>query len=315
MAIKWGCMTNEPNHEKKDRAVALPLYRDETVEDLQRDGLRIIQKKDGFRFSEDAILLAHSVHSLWDTSRRGACSFVEFGSHCGIVSILLSALSSGSKGVGLEISARQVELMNRNIRLNQLEDRLTSVQFDVRKILKSDTALPEALIPGSYHFVVANPPYGLPTDICQKQEADKPLALEKLIARYELALTFKEMAKAAYKLLKPRGRFVFIHKPERLPDIIEALKEANLQPSGMLTVVPFASAAPNLILMSATKDGKAGGFRMERQLVVRDSEGKYEQRVRGMYGNTDKMSPEALFRSLYDGGEAEPIEEADFPNR
>lgn len=304
-------MTNEPIDMKRKTMLDLPIYRDETIEDLQRDGLRVIQKKDGFRFSEDAIILAHSAHRLWDTNRRGACSFVEFGSHCGIVSILFSALSAGSKGVGLEISARQTELMKRNIRLNGLEDRLAAVQYDVRRILDPCSALPEEILAGTYNFVIANPPYGLVSDINEVQKVDSLVAKEKLIARYEVALSFAEMAKAAYRLLKPRGRFVFVHKPERLPEVFDALKAAHLIPTNMVSIAPFAHVRPNLILIAATKDAKSGGFSIDGHLVVRDAAGQYLGKIREMYGAVPKMSREALYTGLYESDEAIAIDEPD----
>lgn len=306
-------MTNERVKKTDPRPSDIPFYRDETIEDLQRDWLRIIQKKDGFRFSEDAVLLAHGVNRLWDTSRRGACSFVEFGSHCGIVSILFSALSNGARGVGLEISARQVELMQRNILLNGLSDRIAVEQFDIRKLLNPEARLPASLTAGSYHFVIANPPYGLLSDINPSQEANTAITKERLLARYELALSFAQMAKAASRLLKSRGRFVFVHKPERLPELFEALRASQLTPTHLLPIAPMSGVSAKLVLIAATKDAKLGGFHLANELHVRSESGEYSEAVQAMYGAGQKLTKIQLYEGLYDAGEAEIISEPDFP--
>lgn len=293
-------MTNDI--EFYEHSISLPLYDDETIEDLQRRGLRIIQKKDGFRFGEDAILLAHGVNNLWDTSCRGACSFVEFGSHCGVVSILFSALSAGAKGIGLELVARQVELMRRNISLNHMEDRLGVLRQDIRELAVDKPMWPEELIPNSYNFVIANPPYGIAYD--KKSKAgDDEIREERLIARYELALSFDEMAVAASRLLKSKGKFVFIHRPERLADIFRALEKARLMPSEMTVIVPHEGEAASLVLIAATKDGKSGGFQLRPQMIVRQADGSYAEGMQSIYGSPRVLSQESLSEGLYFAGQ------------
>lgn len=300
-------MTNDDG-SKQDRLI-LPLYRNETIEDLQRQGLRIIQKQDGFRFGEDAILLAHGVNNLWDTNRRGACSFVEFGSHCGVVSILFSALSPGAEGIGLELAGRQVELMRRNISLNRLDARLSVLRRDIRTLAEERPDWPEELIPNSYNFVIANPPYGILNEKEERLSASDRIQAERLIARYEIAITFEEMATAAAKLLKSKGKFVFIHRPERLADIFRALEKVRLMPSEMTMIVPREGAAAGLVLIAATKDGRSGGFQVKPQLVVRQSDGSYAAGMRSIYGNPQVLTTAELRENLYEAGEAPEVDE------
>ncbi len=303
-------MTNDIK-DKQDKPV-LPRYVDETIEDLQRSGLRIIQKEDGFRFGEDAILLAHEAAGLWDANRRGACSFVEFGSHCGVVSILFAALSPGARGIGLELAARQVELMRRNIKLNRMEDRLTVLCRDIRSLACERKDWPEELIPNSYNFVIANPPYGVANEREEQLFATDPLQAERLIARYEIAITFEEMAAAASKLLKAKGKFVFIHRPDRLVDIFRALEKVRLMPSEMTMVVPYERAAAGLVLITATKDGRSGGFQVKPQLVVRNTDGSYAEQMNAIYGNPQILPEEKLMENLYDAGMAPEIDECGY---
>lgn len=293
---------------------AIPLYSDETVEDLMRQGLRVIQKMDGFRFGEDAILLAHFAHKAWDTSRRGPCSFVEFGSHCGIVSILFAALSEGSKGIGLEISVRQVELMERNIKLNALENRLLALQCDVSTLAKRNSSYPELLQFGSYNLVIANPPYGSLDHLRQGHEVEDAVEMERMLARYELALDFDEMAMAASRLLRSKGQFIFIHRTERLPEIFESLKRAQLTPAKMKIIAPREERESHLVLLTATKQAKPRGFRIEPLLLVRDANGDYTKAMQAIYGDEEALSEELLYQGLYEAGKADLLLEPDFPS-
>lgn len=126
----------------------VPVFSDETTEDLQRDGLRLIQKQSGFRYGEDAVLLAHYAAEHWLRRRRRPPAFVELGSQCGVVSILFAALVPGASGLGLELIDRQVDVMRRNIELNRLTDRLRTVQGDIRALACPGVALPDCQFVG-----------------------------------------------------------------------------------------------------------------------------------------------------------------------
>lgn len=281
-----------------DEVLAVPLYPDESVEDLQRQGLRIIQKKDGFRFGEDAVLLAHGVHRLWDATRRGACSFVEFGSHCGVVSILFAALSEGATGIGLELASRQVDVMQRNIVLNRQESRLSASQVDVAKLADGTLMLPAGIRASSYDFVIANPPYGLYHAAPEAQDDIDAIERERLIARFEVAITFEQMARAAAKLLRSRGRFVFIHRTDRLPELFSGLEKARLRPSEMTLISSRRDTSPGLVLIAAVKDGRIGGFRIHPQLHVREADNSYAPGMQAIYGNPQVLSSEDLMEGL-----------------
>lgn len=300
-------MTNDTGPIQQAAPLMIPLYEDETVEDLQRAGLRIIQKKDGFRFGEDAVLLAHGVHALWDTKQRGSCYFVEFGSHCGIVSILFSALSEDSTGVGLELSKRQVELMVRNIRLNGLENRLHALHQDIKELAGENPPWSDELPSAKFHFVIANPPYGAAHEVQIKEGHNDPIEVEKQIARYEITINFDEMALAASRLLKSKGRFVFIHRPDRLPEIFRALEKARLMPSQMTMIVAHEGDMAHLVLITATKDGRSGGFRLNPQLVLRNEDGTYSDAMDSVYRACGSLSEEALKTGLYDAGPPKDI--------
>ena len=87
------------------------LHEKERIDDLVRDGMRIIQRTDQFCFSLDSILLAHYVQI------KAKERIVDLGTGTGVISLLLSAL--GAKDItALEINPIMVELAKRNVIAN-----------------------------------------------------------------------------------------------------------------------------------------------------------------------------------------------------
>ena len=181
----------------------VPVFSDETTEDLQRDGLRLIQKQSGFRYGEDAVLLAHYAAEHWLCRRRRPPAFVELGSQCGVVSILFAALVPGASGLGLELIDRQVDVMRRNIELNRLTDRLRTVQGDIRALACPGVALPDGLSQSCCDLVICNPPYGVPEQGFPRTDNDQA-GYENHVAREEVACNFDEICRLSARLLKQR---------------------------------------------------------------------------------------------------------------
>jgi tRNA1Val (adenine37-N6)-methyltransferase len=112
----------------------IPVYPDDTLEDLQRSGLRLLQKKDGFRFGLDSVLLAAYAASLCRLPASRPLRAADLGAGCGAVSLLLSARLPGAAVVGLELDPASCDALRRNIRLNRLNGRLQAVQGDIRHL-------------------------------------------------------------------------------------------------------------------------------------------------------------------------------------
>ncbi|MDI9469197.1 MAG: 16S rRNA (cytidine(1402)-2'-O)-methyltransferase [Bacillota bacterium] len=268
------------------------LLPDESLEDLQRAGLRLIQKRDGFRFSEDAVLLAHLAAARLRRLSPAPIRFVELGSHSGVVSILFQEVHGNARGLGIELIPRQAALMQRNIELNGLQARLTVLEADVRS-LQSEAQLTEhKLKPGSCDCVLVNPPYFYRDD--NAPPADPSLTTDELrIARTEAAVSFAEICRLAALLLRPRGRLFLVHRPHRCPELITELARQQLQPDLIQPIAPTPGAAPSLLFLSAVRDGRPGGFEFAPTLVLRDEKGQYTGLAAEFYGSgAEAAAPE-----------------------
>lgn len=273
----------------------IPFYDDETLEDLHAGGLRLIQKKDGFRFGEDTVFLAAFAASLFPHASRRPIRAADLASGCGPVALLLSRRLPTADIACVELIPRIAATAERNFRLNALSDRLHAAAGDLRAPL-----LPPALFPPRrFDLVVSNPPYRLPTTPADTS-ADGPSEL--VIAREEAACRLEDIVRSAAALLAPRGRLAVVYGPERLPDLLEALRRHGLEPSSLRLVQPAPGRTPSCVLVSAIAGGRPGGFRVLAPLVVRDADGRYGDEADAIYGHEPALIPEALSAGLVPSG-------------
>ena len=119
----------------------------ETLEDLQLGGLRILQKRQGFRYGMDSVLLADFVRM--DEKAR----YADFGAGTGILPLLLTGRGKGASCDALELQPEMAEMAGRSMAMNGLSDRIRVHCADVRE---AETLLGRC----SVDAVVCNPPYG-----------------------------------------------------------------------------------------------------------------------------------------------------------
>lgn len=235
----------------------------ENLEDLGLNGAKILQKEKGFRFGLDAVLLADFAKLKDRESLMDVCT----GS--GIVPILLAASTNSQKLAGLELQGAYADMARRSVVLNGYSKRLKIHQGDLM-----DEDLVKSL--GTYDVVTCNPPY---------KKAGAGLAnqsQERTLARHEVAMDLPGLARAASLLLKDYGRFCLVHRPERLLDILEAMRSHRLEPKRIQTVAPKSGAAPNLILVEAHKNRKPY-LKWEPEIIVYDEAGNNTQTIKEIY--------------------------------
>lgn len=238
--------------------------------DVLKNGNKILQDSEGFMFGLDAVLLSHFAAGQ---VRRGE-SVIDLGSGNGIIPLLMEKACGASHFTGLEIQEKPVELARQSLGLNGLEEKITIVQGDIKKVS-------ELFAKHSFNVVVSNPPY-MALDGRQAQNEK----LEKSIARHELLCTLEDVVAAADYLLHSHGRFFMIHRPERLPEIFAGLLKHRLQPKRMQLIQPYADQAANLVLLEARKDARAG-LKNLLPLVVRNNQGpqkgQYTKEINDIY--------------------------------
>ncbi len=244
------------------------LLPGETLEDLEREGLKIIQKEKGFRFGVDAVLLSDFAKI------RKNDLVMDFCTGTGVLPILLYGKSQAKEIMGIELQDEFAEMAKRSVELNHIEDKVKILQGDIReeKLLKS---LPK------FNVVTANPPY---------KKENSGIINEKdalTIARHEVSLNLEEVIRGARIVLKDQGRFYMIHRPERLADILTLMRKYRIEPKRLRMVYPNTKKAPTMVLVEGVRDG--GEFlKVEAPLYVYNDDGTYSDEIRRIYGDDRK---------------------------
>lgn len=213
------------------------ILENETLEDLQIKGLKLIQKKKGFRFGMDSVLLA-------DFAFIKRTDFVaDFGTGTGILPLLLYARDKGSHFLALEIQPEMVEMAQRTMRLNHLEDQIEVRQMDIEKST-------EDILPCTMDAIVCNPPYGIPGKAVRNQSETL------MISRHQNENTLDTFFAAAFKMLKGKGRLFLVYPASQMLQLMTALKHNHLEPKRFRLVYPSLQEGANLVLIEAVKDAK-----------------------------------------------------------
>lgn len=241
------------------------LKENETLDDLG-GGRKIIQARNEFRFSLDAVLLANFVR-LRDNCRD---HIADLGTGTGILPLLLADRLKSA--VAIELRENQAEMAARSVRLNGLADRIRIMAGDYCRREVLNAAGREA-----FDAVIANPPYfGNGAGASNRESGVND-------ARHETTATIEDVAGAAAYLLKYGGRFSLIHIAGRLAEVMGALTAANLQPKRLRLVTAKPGKAPALFLLEAKKGARPGLEMMPELVVHGDGYGGYSREVAAYY--------------------------------
>lgn len=236
----------------------------ERIDDLELNGLKIIQNPNWFCFGIDAVLLS----SFAKVKRKD--KVVDLGTGTGIIPLLLYGKYNPEKIVGVEIQTDVAEMAERSVSLNNLNDKISIHKGDIKNCYK-DIGI------NIYDVVVSNPPYKKGnTGLINPED-------KKAISRHEILISLDELIFSASRLLKGGGRFYMIHRPERLKDIILGLDKNKFNPRRIRFVHPYVNKKPTMVLVEAVKSG--GDFlSIEEPLYVYNEDGSYTEEVLKIYG-------------------------------
>ena len=240
------------------------LKEHERLDDLHRNGYRIIQNEKAFCFGMDAVLL--SGYAAVRERERAA----DLGTGTGIIPILLEAKTGGEHFTGLEIQAEMADMARRSVALNHLEEKIDIVCGDIKE---ASQIFGEA----SFDVVTTNPPYM--NDAHGLQNPD-PV---KAIARHEVLCTLEDVVREGAKLLVPGGRFYMVHRPHRLVEIINTMTSFKLEPKRIKFVHPFVDKEANMVLIEGIKGGKSM-IKVEKPIIVYKEQGVYTDEIYDIYG-------------------------------
>lgn len=241
----------------------IPIHPHERLDDLHRDGFHIIQDPKRFCFGVDAVIL-----SGFAKVRKGERA-IDLGTGTGIIPILLAAKTAGAHFTGLEIQAESAEMASRSVLLNELEERISIREGDIKEAVSAFGA-------SSFDVVTSNPPY-----MNAGGGLVNPFAA-KAIARHEILCTLEDVVAAAARLLCPNGRFYMIHRPHRLTDILVLLRQYKLEPKRIRFVQPYAAQEPTMVLIEAVRGGKPM-VKIAPPLVIYRAQNQYTEEIFEIY--------------------------------
>lgn len=238
---------------------------EETLDEILNGLVRVFQKKRGYRFSIDALLLAHFV------SLQARSKALDLGTGSGIVPLVLANRFPHTAWTGLEIQDRMAALADKNVELNGLQDHINIVQGDARKI--------KSIFPAhSFDAVTCNPPY-------RKINSGRiNPGEEKAIARHEIEGSLKDFLHAAKYLLKPGGKFFAVYPARRLVELVFLFRASSMEPKRMQLV--FTNEASNAVFVLA--EGRYGSreeLKIEPALFIYDADKKYTSQMKDIFSD------------------------------
>ncbi len=209
----------------------------ETVDALLGGRLRIIQPKSGYRFSLDALLLAH-----FAVLREGeAC--IDLGTGSGVVALLLARRCPGGRVLGIDIQQELAEMAQRSAELNGLAGSVEIRHGDIRR--------PERLFtPASFDVAVFNPPY---RRLRSGRTNPDPA---KAVARHEVAGSVQDFLAAAAEALRPSGRAYAIYPARRMVELLVRMRAAGIEPKRLRMVHSRSGGRGEFVLVEGVKGGR-----------------------------------------------------------
>lgn len=239
----------------------------ERLDDLQRGGLRILQRAEGFRFGTDAVLLAD-----FAGVKKGE-HVADMGTGTGVLPLLLSARAEGTTFDAFEIQPEVADMARRSVLINGLESRIRVHNTDCREAAK-------AIGHECCQLVVTNPPYtkgGAGLVSPQQQRA---------LSRSDSDCGIGEWMAACARLLQNGGRLCCVFPAPRFLELCDAMRAARVEPKRVRFVVSRETSAPKLVLTEGLKGGRPG-LHILPVLITHDAQGNFTQEMRRIYGETD----------------------------
>ncbi|MBR3929854.1 MAG: tRNA1(Val) (adenine(37)-N6)-methyltransferase [Clostridia bacterium] len=214
----------------------IALLEGERIDDLQYNGMKIIQKENAFRFGTDAVLL--SDFALVRKNDRVA----DLGTGTGAIALLIAAHHETSQIDAIEIQEDMAEMAQRSVCMNHIENRVRVHCMDLRKAAKN-------LGYGKFDQVVCNPPYS------KEGAALQSIRENQRLSRHEGDTTIGEICSSAAALLKTGGRFSVVFPAQRAFEMMCEMKKTNLAPKRIRCIQGTKNHAPRLILIDSVKNG------------------------------------------------------------
>jgi len=226
--------------------------------------IRISQKKYGYRFSIDAILLAD-----WARDLKPGLKVLDLGTGCGIIPLILGYRCPEIRIYGVELQAEPAKIAAFNVKNNQMEDRIRIFCMDMKDLRQDVTS-------GTVGCVVSNPPYRRARSGRVNPDS------ERAVARHEIRIDLYQLLATAGRMLKKSGSFFVVYPAERLADMIAQMRGADIEPKRLRMVCSKGGEGAKLILIKGVKGGRPG-IAVEPPLIIYEDDGSYTPEVTEMF--------------------------------
>lgn len=240
------------------------LKENERVDDLEFKGLKIIQNKEGFCFGIDSILLSDFAKNI----KRGI-KVLDLGTGTGIIATLLCGKTELSEITGIEVQEEVYDMAKRSIQLNHLEDRFKIIQDNILNLNKYFEK-------NTFDAIVTNPPYKKKETGIQNEDT------RKLISRHEIEASIEDFVKISKEMLKDKGEFYIVYRPERLVDLLSIMRKNKIEPKKIRFVYSNIQAVSKLVLVQGVKNAKPF-LKLEPNLYIYDEKGNYTDEILKIY--------------------------------
>ena len=237
------------------------LKENEQLDDLQLDGLELIQNRQGYKFSTDSVLLANFAKA------KSKDVYIDLCSGSGVVAILFSWKNKISKSYIVEIQPQLADMAYRSVIHNKLDDKIEVLNIDLKDAH-------EKLGYETIDVITVNPPYN--------KLGDTSVSDEIAIATHEIRTNLKQIVVSASKLLKFGGSLFMVHRADRLTDVLNECRLNKLEPKVLRIVYPKISKEPNLILIEAKKGAKSG-LKILAPLILNNDDGTETDELKSIY--------------------------------
>ena len=242
----------------------IKINENERIDDLELNGLKIIQDKDGFCFGIDSVLLTDFAKNI-----KAKSNVIDLGTGTGIIPILLTQKTKNTNFVGIELQTEVANMAERSVKINNLENRIKILNLNILELDKNYRK-------NSFDVVTTNPPdKKLNTGVVNENN-------KKLISRHEITASLENFIEIASYLLKDFGEFYMVHRPDRLVDIFYLMRKNKIEPKKIRFVYPNKNKKANLILIKGIKLAKPF-LEYDDNLYVYDENNKYTKEILKIY--------------------------------
>ncbi|MBP8619587.1 MAG: methyltransferase [Clostridia bacterium] len=254
----------------------MEIRKNERIDDLGINDLKIIQNKEYFCFGTDSVLLANFVKS--ENSNN---VILDLCSGSGVIPIILSAKKKYKKIFGVELQSEMYDLFDRNIKINNLEDSIISINENVKNIKDIRKKITSIMEKDKIDIITCNPPYKeIGTGLTTNHDV-------KTIAKCEVMCNLEDIFITSSKLLGKGGKLYLVHKPERLSDLIYFGRKYNLEAKEIRFVYPKINKKPSIVLISYRKDG-GNETKVLEPLIEYNDDMSYTDEIYRIYGINGK---------------------------